>query len=138
MVYYVAQHINHFVGCTFTDDFVCFGNKRSNDIAVVVLYACYVERFSANPLVGKGGIGIYHFLHTHFARTETETDDRIELSLNTKRLHYTYQLFWRIKRHQIGGYPVGRVLQSPIEGYNFALVFSVRIARCPRASIGII
>ena len=87
MIHHVAEHINHFVGSTFADDFVRIRYKRGNDIAVVVLYSCYVERFGANTLVGKGGISVHHFLYAHLARSETETDDRIKLPLDTKRLH---------------------------------------------------
>ena len=137
MIHHVAEHIDHLVGCQFGYDLSLLRVERSDDIALFVLDAGYVQRIDTNAMVGVGGISVHHLLDADLTRSEADRYDRVELPLNAEGAHETHELVRRIERHEVGRDPVGRLLQSPTERNGVALVLGVLVARCPAHTVAV-
>ena len=86
------EHINHLVGCQLADDLVRLRRKGCEYVAIIILDACYVERFGSNTTVDECGIGIGHLLHANITGSQTHADHRVYIALDTERVHEKCQL----------------------------------------------
>ena len=127
------QEHEHLVSTLCADDLVHARLELHDEIALIVLDARDKHRCRADAVIGKCGVGADHLSNRHFARSEAERHRGMDIRIVDAIFVQQVNKLLRIElTHQIGGYPVVRLRQSPLQRDHLPIAAAGGVARCPR------
>ena len=127
------QEHEHLISTLGADDLVHARLELHDEIALVVLDARDEHRCRADAVIGKCGVGADHLSNRHFARSEAERHRGMDIRIVDAIFVQQVDKLLRIElTHQIGGYPVVRLRQSPLQRDHLSVAAAGGVARCPR------